>query len=326
MNKFPIKLAPSYKDYLWGGTRLKEEFNKDTDLIRVAESWECSTHPDGVSTVDSGEYRGRLFTEYLNDNPDSLGDKYSALKELPILIKLIDAKERLSIQVHPDDEYAAEFENGARGKTEMWYVLDAKTESRIIFGIKSDVTPEMIRKAVSGPDIGKYLNKFEVSKDDVFFINPGTIHAIGAGCVVAEIQESSNLTYRIYDYDRRDSNGNLRELHTDKALEVARLEADTKPRQPLRVLRYKPGMAREILGRCKYFEVYRMIVNNAGEYDTTYRTDNLAFSVFLCVDGEGRLIFEDEQMPIKKGECVFIPADSVGIRIEGSLQLLEIRG
>ena len=176
--------------------------------------------------------------------------------ELPILIKLIDAKKDLSVQVHPSDAYARENENGQLGKTEMWYVLDAKKDAKLIYGLYHDVTKEQLRRSIEDGTVEKYLQKVPVKKNDLFYIEAGTIHAIGAGVLVAEIQESSNLTYRLYDYDRVGKDGKKRELHIDKALETADLNASAEPRQPLRVLKYRRGCASELLCRCKYFEVY----------------------------------------------------------------------
>lgn len=172
----------------------------------------------------------------------------------------------------------------------------------------------------------KYLQKVPIHKDDLFFIPAGTIHAIGAGALVAEIQESSNLTYRLYDYDRIGKDGKKRELHIDKALDVADLHGSAEPRQPLRVLKYRPGMASELLIRCKYFEVYRMLINTERRQMVHYRADRMAFRVLLCMDGCGTISYDEGTVNFYKGDCVFVPADSEVLTIHGQAQFLDIRG
>ena len=325
-------LRPAAKDYLWGGSRLNDEFAKNIDLTPLAETWECSTHPDGPSFVASGEYAGKSLIEVLHAHPEFLGSHPAEVHELcqsgelPILIKFIDAKQDLSVQVHPTDEYARKYENGQLGKTEMWYVLDAAKDASLIYGLKLRVEKGVLRKAIEEGRMSRYLQRVPVKKDEVFFIRSGTIHAIGAGALVAEIQENSNLTYRLYDYDRVDHNGQKRALHIEKALEVADLSAAKEPRQPLRVLHYKPGMASELLCRCKYFEVYRLLVNNERRQTVTYRTDSMSFRVLLCINGCGMIRFGEEILEIYKGNCVFVPAESVELKLHGQMQFLDVRG
>ena len=326
MNR-PFLLKPAGKDYLWGGNRLNDDFTKGIPLSPLAVTWECSTHPDGPSKAASGEFAGKSLSEVLRSHPEFLGTHPKTAGELPILIKFIDAKKDLSVQVHPTDAYAAEHENGQLGKTEMWYVLDAAKDTSLVYGLKTAVDKEKFRAAIEEGTVEKYLQKVPAKKNDLFYIEAGTIHAIGSGALVAEIQESSNLTYRIYDYDRVDKNGKKRELHIDKALEAASLEASTEPRQPLRVLKYRKGCASELLCRCKYFEVYRMIVNTERCRElVSYQADSASFRVLLCTDGCGAIQFEDEMLRFFKGDCIFIPADSVKLRIHGQAQFLAVRG
>lgn len=326
MSNKPFLLKPSGKDYLWGGSKLNDEFEKNIDMNPLAETWECSTHPDGASFVASGEYVGKELREVLQAHPEYLGTHPQSKGELPILIKLIDAKENLSVQVHPNDDYAREHENGQLGKTEMWYVLDANKETQLVYGLSHDSDKETICRAIETGTIEKYLQKVPIKKDDLFFIEAGTIHAIGAGALIAEIQENSNLTYRMYDYDRIDKNGRKRELHVEKALAVANLKSSAEPRQPLRVLKYRQGVASEFLCRCKYFEVYRMIVNTERRQVVHYRADEVSFRVLLCVKGCGLICFESEFLSVYKGDCIFFPADSAEVTIHGQLQFLDVRG
>lgn len=199
----PFLLKPAGKDYLWGGTRLKDDFSKDIDMSTLAETWECSTHPDGLSLVASGEYEGRTLRDVLAANPAYMGQKHAAINgEIPILIKLIDAKANLSVQVHPDDEYAREHENGSLGKTEMWYVLDAQNDTELVYGLRRSMGRDTLLESLRRGTIEKFLHKVPIRKDDMFYIPAGQIHAIGAGALIVEIQESLNLTYRLFDYNR----------------------------------------------------------------------------------------------------------------------------
>lgn len=323
---YPFILQPSGKDYLWGGQRLNTEFEKQIDLDPLAETWECSTHPDGPSIVKTGGFKGQTLSKVISDNPHFLGARHSEDKALPILIKFIDAKSDLSVQVHPNDEYAKAYEDGQLGKTEMWYVLDAAKDARLVYGLKKDCTKEQIRESIEKGKLSNLLQSVKVNKDDLFFIEAGTIHAIGAGCLIAEIQENSNLTYRLYDYDRVGKDGKKRELHIDKSLKVANLKSSSEPKQPLRVLKYRPGVAKELLSRCKYFEVYRMLVNTERRQSVTYASDNLSFRVLLCIKGCGVLNFEDQSLEFFKGDCIFVPADSVEIKIHGHAHFLDIIG
>lgn len=322
----PFLLRPSGKDYLWGGRRLNDEFEKQIDLSPLAETWECSTHSDGPSYVIGGSFDGATLETVITDHPDYLGIRHKGAKTLPILIKFIDAKENLSVQVHPTDIFAKEQESGQLGKTEMWYVLDAQKDAKLVYGLRRDSSSEELQKAIANGTIMKLLQKVPVKKGDLFFIEAGTIHAICAGTLVAEIQENSNLTYRLYDYDRTGIDGKKRELHIEKALQVANLKSSTEPKQPLRVLRYRKGMASELLCRCKYFEVYRMIINTERRQIVHYRADEISFRVLLCVNGCGIIRFENEEIIFYKGDCIFVPADSVTLSIHGQAQFLDVRG
>ena len=190
----------------------------------MAETWECSTHPDGPSRVASGIYRGKLLSEVLKEHPQYLGKNCEGLDELPILVKLIDANKDLSVQVHPDDEFAKYHENGMMGKTEMWYVVDAEKDAKLIYGFYYDIKQETLKNALTKGTVEKYLQKVKVKKDDVFFIKAGTVHALGAGILVAEVQEYSQLTYRMYDYGRKDKNGKRKKIAYHKSVGSSRIK------------------------------------------------------------------------------------------------------
>ncbi len=322
----PFLLSPAGKDYIWGGTRLNDDFGKQIDLMPLAETWECSTHPDGPSVVAGGEHKGRTLTEVIREHPEYLGTHPRSKGELPILIKLIDAKSDLSVQVHPDDCYAREHENGSLGKTEMWYVLDAEKNARLTYGFKQDLTKETLRESLARGDVERYLQRVFIKKGDVFYIEAGRVHAIGAGALIAEIQENSNLTYRLYDYGRVDGSGNPRELHIEKALAVADLKSSDRPRQPMRVLRYQNGCASELLCRCKYFQVERLLLHTERcRSMADFCTGQNSFHVLLCVSGCG-ILFSETAISLNffQGDCIFVPADSVPLKLHGRAQILNI--
>ena len=326
--KTPFLLKPAAKDYLWGGRRLNDEFNKGIDVYPLAETWECSTHPDGMSLVASGTDAGKPLIEVLREHPDYLGTHplqiMSGKPELPVLIKLIDATQDMSVQVHPDDAYALENENSL-GKTEMWYVLAARKGASLVYGFNQDMDRERVQNALADGTIKKYLNRVPVRGNDVFFVEAGTVHAIGAGIIMAEIQESSNLTYRLYDYGRVDRNGKQRELHVEKAMQVMNMRSSAQPRQPMRVLRYKRGCACELLTRCKYFQVERLLLNtDIYGLSLDYKTGSNSFQVLLCTEGRGFLSGENFSLSIGKGDSVFVPAESIPLKLSGKAQLLKV--
>lgn len=321
LNK-PILLRPVGKDYLWGGSRLREKYHKNLPQEPLAETWECSTHPDGVSIVASGAYQGqplyevlRIHPEWLGSHPGSMNAQLQNHGELPVLIKFIDAAKDLSVQVHPDDVYAGLHENQS-GKTEMWYVLEAEPEAKLIYGFTHDITREQLLESLQNGKIMHHLQQIPVHKNDVFFIRPGTVHAIGKGVVVAEIQECSNVTYRLYDYDRIDKNGEKRPLHVEKALDVLNLKRTPQVRQQMRLMRYQPGSASEILCRCRYFQVDRVLISEM------YRckVESISFQVFLILEGDLQI----GDLAVQKGDCVFLPADCGEVTVRGKGQLLQV--
>lgn len=322
----PFLLEPVGKDYLWGGNRLKTEYSKNIDLTPLAETWECSTHNDGLSTVSSGKYRGKYLKDVLKKNPHFLGAYANDEGELPILIKFIDAHQNLSVQVHPDDEYAKEHENGQLGKSEMWYVLDAAEDAELIYGFYHDITKKQLKESLESGTVEKYLQKVKIRKNDTFFIEAGTVHAICKGSLIAEIQENSNLTYRLFDYNRTDKNGNKRELHIDKALDVVNLKSSSDPRQPMRTLRYRRGEATELISRCKYFQVHRCLLNTECTRQLmNFKANENSFKVLLCIDGCGVLFMNNgESLNFFKGDCIFVPANAADMKIHGKGQLLVI--
>ena len=217
----PFVLKAPCKDYLWGGNRLRE-FGKESDADKIAESWELSCHPDGESVIASGDYAGMTLPAFLAAHPEAAGESCRDFERFPVLIKLIDAHDNLSVQVHPDDAYALAHE-GEYGKTEMWYIVDAEPGAELLYGFARDVTKEEFRRAIEENTLLDLVRHVPVRPGDVFFIPAGTLHAIGKGILIAEIQQNSNTTYRVYDYGRVGKDGKPRELHIAKALDVTRL-------------------------------------------------------------------------------------------------------
>ena len=322
----PFLLQPACKQTLWGGSLLTKEYGKHADFDNIAESWECSTHPDGISMVASGAFCGQKLSQVLQAHPEYVGSHPNTVGELPILIKFIDAKRDLSIQVHPDDAYAMAHEHSL-GKTEMWYIVKASPEAKLIYGFNNDVNKEIISDALADDSIMKYLRKVSVKPGDSFFIAAGTVHGIGAGTLLVEVQESSNITYRMYDYNRVDDSGKKRELHLNKALSVASFKSSNSPRQPMRIIKYSQGCSREFLQRCQYFQVEKVMINTkCMEKGINFAADSLSFMALICTNGYGRMCLTDgSEIPINQGNTVFFPANSQTVDVYGDMEMLLVK-
>ena len=301
-----LKLKAPTKDYLWGGNRLVEEYGKDSAGSVTAESWELSAYPGSESVIENGKYAGRTITEYIEAcGKKVLGKNCERFDNFPVLIKFIDARNDLSIQVHPSDEYALEHENQF-GKTEMWYILDAEEGAFLYYGFNRKITKEEFKKRIEDNTLTEVLNAVPVQKGDVIFIESGTLHAIGAGILLAEIQQNSNVTYRVYDYGRRDKNGNLRDLHVDKALDVTTLEPAKKIPNPL-----------PHIGICKYFTVDKISLTGDIADKLGGEVGDDTFLHILFLEGNGTVKNKDEVLAFKKGDSFFIPAGSGEYEISG---------
>ncbi len=302
---YPIKLAPTLKDYLWGGTRLKTEYGIKTNLDKVAEAWVLSAHDDGASVAVNGEFAGLTLKEIIEKtNGEILGSKAREFEFFPILVKLIDAKDNLSIQVHPSDEYALENE-GQYGKTEMWYVVDCNEGAYLYYGFNREISKEEFKTRIEQNTLLEVLNKVPVKKGDCFFIESGTLHAICEGILIAEIQQNSNLTYRIYDYGRVGADGNPRELHIDKALKVTTTTPPTIPYG-------RPQST--TLAKCKYFTTEKLDIDG---YEIITVGDD-SFKHILCLEGDAIL----DDVTLTKGESVFLPAALGEVKINGKASLI----
>ena len=304
MVNYPLLLKPPVKDYLWGGQRLKNEFGYTCDGDIAAEAWVLSCHKDGSSVVTNGPLAGKTLPEALTEWGDAaIGEKAAAFPYFPVLIKLIDARDRLSVQVHPDNEYALRVE-GEFGKTEMWYVVDCEPDAQLIYGLNCGLTREEFRKHIEDNTLPEVCNYVPVKKGDVFFIEAGTLHAIGAGILIAEVQQNSNTTYRVSDYGRLGADGKPRALHVDKAVDVTRL---TPPRLPYgaigEVMEVPGGTVRE-LSSCEFFTAHILEVSGSmhvGCMDS--------FTSLVCLEGECILEWDGgDALHVQKGSSIFLPA------------------
>ena len=317
VSKEIIKLSPAFKDYLWGGNRLVTEFDKNCDYDVVAESWELSAHKAGNSIVTNGRYKGLEFGKYLEQiEDDVVGWKCVAFEQFPMLIKFIDAKKPLSIQVHPDDDFAMSVEK-EYGKNEMWYIMDCDEDAFVYCGFKEDITKEEIKTRIENHTITDVLNKIYVKKGDAIYIPAGTVHAIGSGILICEIQQSSNSTYRLYDYDRKDKDGNLRELHIEKALQVI----NTNKYEPF-ISKYSEekndGYSKKTVCSCKYFQVFVYDVKD----DVEFYVDRASFNALVFLDGFGIVSNGEVEIVFKKGDTFFLPAGIGNVKVQGECKFI----
>lgn len=313
-----LKLTPAFKDYLWGGTRLRDDFQKDCDFDKIAESWELSCHKDGPSTIANGEFKGLTLSEYIDKAGKSvLGTDCEKFENFPILIKLIDAKDNLSVQVHPDNEYAQRVE-GEYGKTEMWYIVDCDEGATLLYGFKDTITKDEFAQRIADNTLLEVTNAVPVKKGDVFFIQAGTLHAIGKGILIAEIQQNSNTTYRIYDYGRVGKDGKPRELHVEKAKDVTDLcPAKAYPETPVE---QKDGYTSKLLSSCDYFTTYAVDVDSKAVLEA----DEKSFLSLLILDGECK-ITADDTVKAKKGDSIFVPAGTGKVIVDGKCKAILTR-
>lgn len=315
---YPMLLKAPLKDYLWGGQKLIREYGKVTDLDKVAESWEVSCHPDGYSIIENGFYQNQTLSAYIEkEGKGVLGKRSERFSEFPILIKLIDASDNLSLQVHPDDHYASEHEGGL-GKTEMWYVVDCEPGAELIMGFSKHCDKEEVEKRIKDDSLLDICKHIPVKRGDVFFIEAGTLHAIGKGMLIAEVQENSNVTYRVYDYGRKDKQGNERELHTKKALEVMKLEPVKERKSVIDRIVDTDHYKAVLLENCRYFKVAEVEIKFTANFTATDET----FQTLTILDGEAVIKHLDMELEVTKGNSVFIPAGMGGYEISGKVKFL----
>lgn len=315
---YPIRFSPIYKDIIWGGTDIKRRFKRETPLERVAESWELSCRGDGMGIVENGELKGRSFQNLIDEyGKRLLGNRTMNTygSSFPLLVKLIDAADRLSVQVHPTDEYAR-MEGEPNGKNEMWYIIDAKKDAKLVYGLRPNVTKRDFTDAVSQNRVPETLNEAPVKAGDFFFIPAGTVHAILDGILIAEIQQNSNTTYRIYDWGRVDAEGRGRELHTQKALNVINFGPPPGNRTIERV--DCGGYIKKRLHKSDFFFLEEIDVT--GGYSD--RTDGGAFKAVMLIDGGGVMEYENGATEVSAGETYLIPAEMGKFELKGEMKAL----
>ncbi len=312
----PFLLKAPIKDYIWGGTKLREIFGKETELDRLAESWELSCHPDGECIIDGGDFDGMKLSEFVSAHPETVGNSFRSGNSFPVLVKLIDAKNDLSVQVHPNDDYAHKYEND-NGKTEMWYIISADPGAELVYGFKDKITKDEFRRAIDDNTLMDKVNRVPVKQGDVFFIEPGTLHAIGKGILIAEIQQSSNVTYRVYDYGRLGADGKPRQLHVEKALEVTNTEP-ADHRRPVYGMELD-GVVTQLLADCNYFIVNRHRIIKEAEF----AADKNSFAHVLVIGGSGgELVADNYRLELKMGTSVFVPAGTGAFAIKGNCDVI----
>ena len=320
---YPIKLKPVFKNYIWGGRNL-EKFGVILPAGKTAEVWEVSCHPDGISKISNGMYVGLSLEEYITMmGKDAVGtDNYdSKIFVFPLLLKLIDASDKLSVQVHPDDNYAKNNENGESGKHEAWYIIDAKPGAQIIYNLIPGIDKEDFIESMNKSEIDQCLNYMNVFSGDVIDIYPGMIHSIGAGIVLAEIQQNSNLTYRLFDYDRMDKKGNKRTLNIKKALDVIDFVPNNRKRKALGIdLQINAGAHKSFKLANKYFSLEVYWVEGAIEE----HTDGSKFYIYFFLEGGAIVNYLNGRVSVNAGEAIFIPASMGKFTIKGKFKALKM--
>lgn len=317
---YPLKFNPILKERLWGGTKLRDVLNKPIENDITGESWELSTVKGDVSVVSNGDLTGISLQELINSQTNdllgvSVAERFG--KEFPILIKFIDAKQDLSIQLHPNDELAKKRHNSF-GKTEMWYVMDADQDAELIVGFNKDVAKDEYANSIKNDTLLDLLNYEKVKEGDTFFINTGKIHAIGAGVLLAEIQQTSDVTYRVFDFNRKDKNGNLRELHTEQALDAI----DYTKKDDFKVAYSTEKNEVNTMVDCPYFKTNFIELTENIKQDVTSRD---SFTIYMCVGGSATVKNEFGEANLVKGETILVPALSKSIEIISSgAKLLEV--
>lgn len=308
---YPLKFDPIFKPKVWGGDKLNRLFYKNCDN-GVGESWEISGVENNISSIANGEFKGESLNWLIENFQESLvgSDVYQRYGNIfPLLFKFIDATENLSVQVHPDDELAQE-KHHSFGKTEMWYVLESDPQAQLIIGFQKETNKTQYLQALADDRVVELLKCEPVERGDAFIINPGTIHAIGAGVLLAEIQQTSDITYRIYDWNRRDSDGRMRELHTDLALKTINFSA-SKSR-----LNYDQQMNLPVhIGGTKFFEVNKISLSR--DFSRSLDFAN-SFKVYMCISGKATMESNGFSVDVKNGETILIPAELQDLKIKTS--------
>ncbi|CAH0346469.1 mannose-6-phosphate isomerase, class I [Bacillus sp. CECT 9360] len=308
----PLFLEPIYQERIWGGTALRDQFGYQIPSEQTGECWAISGHPNGQSVVKNGPHSGKTIGELWKTNRALFGNYPSEV--FPLLTKILDADADLSVQVHPDDKYAKLHENGELGKTECWYIIDCKDNAELVYGHTASAKEEFIRQVEAGK-WNELLQRVKIKPGDFFYVPSGTVHAICEGTLVLETQQSSDTTYRVYDYDRTDQGGNKRELHLEKAIEVTTVpHTDAKTEFDVQE---KSGVKITTFVEAEYFSVYKWDVNGEADFN-----QDKPFLLFSILNGEGLLKVGEESYPIRKGDHFIMPANSGDFAMEGKLEII----
>jgi len=314
---YPLQFEPILKERIWGGEKLKTILNKPITSRITGESWELSTVEGDVSVVANGELKGKSLMELIDESPNEIlgTEVYKRFgKQFPLLFKYLDAREDLSIQVHPNDKLAKERHNSF-GKTEMWYVTQADADARIIVGFKEDSSKEEYLKHLNDKTLVSILDTVKAKPGDVFFLETGTVHAIGAGLVVAEIQQTSDITYRLYDFDRKDAQGNTRELHVDLALDAINYnKVDTQKKYETKT------NTSNVVVDCPYFTTNFLPLENKLEVSKS----GASFTVYMCIEGSFEIEYSGFKQTYIKGDTILVPAEINTFILNGNASILEI--
>lgn len=317
MNLYPIRLLPYVSETIWGGRKLIEEYGVKTEKNNAAEGWMLSCHEAGSSSVANGIFAGRSFADVVKENPVLCGTNAKNFEDFPILIKFIDAMDNLSVQVHPTKEYC-ELTGKGQSKTECWYIIDCEEDASLILGFKDKLSPEEFKAAIANNTLTDYVENVKVKKGDFFFIDSGTLHAICKGILLAEVQESSNTTYRIYDYNRVGADGKPRELHVEDGAAVTKLEKYSQPDFS------NPALdtdERRLLADCPLFKVWKL--ETKGSFSDS--ADENSFVSLLIMAGSGKLLCCGETLELTKGDSIFIPANAGSYTLTGEFEIIETR-
>ncbi|EOZ5809050.1 mannose-6-phosphate isomerase, class I [Enterococcus hirae] len=307
----PMFLKPVFQEKIWGGSRLRSVFGFDIPNDKIGEDWAISAHPHGVSVVENGEYQGQKLDELWQNHKELFGNPTEPV--FPLLIKILDAEDELSVQVHPDDAYGMKHE-GELGKTECWYIIDAEPGAEIIYGHHAKTREELAEMIQEGrwDDL---LKKVPVKKGDFFYVPSGTIHAIGKGIMILETQQSSDTTYRVYDYDRKDSNGNTRELHIQQSIDVTTVPAITPQIQMKEVRKGNSSIVTYL--ETEFFNVYEWDIKGI----TSFKKQ-APYTLATVIDGAGELVVNEKIYPLTKGASFILPNDVTEWTVQGELSII----
>lgn len=319
---YPLFFHPIHKERIWGGRKLAEKYGRALPNDKIGESWEITCHYNGMGIIQNGPLEGLSLQEAIEKCGEELlgsaiyNDSY---RKFPLLIKILDAADVLSVQVHPDDEYAYANENGELGKTEMWFIIDAKPGSKLVYGIKPGVSKEDFQRCLEQGHLEECLRELEVKPGDVLYIPAGLVHAIGAGILICEIQQNSDTTYRVYDWNRVDDKGNPRELHIKKALDVIDFEGRRSTERLKGLKLRQEGGQRIIYVACEYFAMEKLIVDGNMEL----KLDGRRFQTLTCLEGNCTMEFEGGSADLLPGQSCLVPASLPNILLKGTCTVIR---